>query len=187
MRANLPALEKSILKYRALQMVLLLHQVESFRAFLIGSIRRTDSLPSTGPSSRLPAGTSGPLQKALGILVAEAIITDAESCDLQDIVDLRNKVGHTVHELVQDISAPPGMGKRGLTYDYGALDRFERYRRKIARGMMSKFLLQIDFRDVVFEQAEAAYKEELARLRKRIDRQYAERLKTAASQETPDN
>ena len=161
-------------------MVQLLHEVESLRSFLIGSIRGTDSLPSRAGSHRVPAGTRGPMQKALGVLVDESIITDEESQDLQTIVELRNTVGHTVHELVGDISAPPGLRKRTRSYDYGALERFERYRRKIERGMMSKFVLQLDFRGVVFEQAEATYKEELARLRRRIDRQYVVRRNAAA-------
>lgn len=180
MRAKLPGLEKNILKYRALQMVLLLHEVESLRSFLIGSIRGTDAFPSRKGTERLPAGTRGPMEKALGILVAEAILTGAGSEDLQVIVELRNKVGHTIHELVEDISAPPGLRIRNPPYDYGALERFERYRRKIERGMMRKFVLQLDFRGVAFEQAEATYREELARLRKRIDRQHAERRKVAA-------
>jgi hypothetical protein len=179
-RAKLPALEKNILKYRALQMVLLLHEVESLRSFLIGSIRGTDSFPTRKATERVPAGTRAPMQKALGVLVAEAILTEAESNDLQTIVDLRNKVGHTFHELVQDISAPPGLRRRHSPYDYDALKRVEGHRRKIERGMMSKFVLQLDFRGAIFEQAAATYREELARLRKRIDRQYAERRKAAA-------
>jgi hypothetical protein len=179
-RPKLPALEKNILKYRALQMVLLLHEVESLRSFLIGSIRGTDSLPWHAGSERLPAGTRSPMQKAFRVLVDEAIITEVESEDLLTIVELRNKVGHTVHELVEDISAPPSLRKRDHSYDYSALERFERYRRRIERGMMSKFVLQLDFRGVVFEQAEATFKEELARLLKRIDRQYAERRNSAA-------
>lgn len=180
MHPKLPALEKNILKYRALQMVLLLHEVESLRSFLIGSIRGTDTLPWRAGSERVPEGTRNPLQKAFRVLVDESIISDEESQDLQAIVELRNTVWHTVHELVEDISAPPGLRKRGRSYDYGALERFERYRRKIEHGMMNKFVLQLDFRGVVFEQAESTYKEELARLRKRIDRQYVERRDAAA-------
>ena len=180
MRPKLPALEKNILKYRALQMVLLVHEVASLRAFLINSIRETDSFPWREGSERLPERTRGPLQKALRVLVDESILTDEESQDLQTIVEIRNTVGHRVHELVEDISAPPDLRRRGRSFDYGALERFERYRRKIELGMMNKFVLQLDFRGVVFDQAEATYKEELARLRKRIDRQYVERSNATA-------
>lgn len=180
MRPKLPALEKNILKYRALQMVLLLHEVESLRSFLIGSIRGTDLLPGRAGSDRVPEGTRGPMQKALRVLVDESILTEEESQDLQTIVEFRNAIGHTVHKLVEDISAPPELHPRLRGYDYGALDRFERYRGKIERGMTGKFMLKLDFRDVVFDQAEATYKEELARLRKRIDRQLARRSGAAA-------
>ncbi len=117
------------------------------------------------------------MEKACQILVDKEIITDKESEDLQDLIDLRNQVGHKIHELVSDISAPKRLGVRNQIYDYFALDRFERYREKISNGMMKHFALEVSFRDLTFEQAEAVYKEELNRLHKRIDRQYEERKK----------
>tara|TARA_R110000868_G_scaffold25293_7_gene98665 strand:- start:2937 stop:3077 length:141 start_codon:yes stop_codon:yes gene_type:complete len=46
--------------------------------------------------------------------------------------------------------------------------------------MGEHFGLEIGFRDLIFEQAEATYKEELNRLHKRIDRQYEQRKKSLA-------
>jgi hypothetical protein len=180
MHAKLPALEKNILKYRALQMVLLLHQVESLRTFVIDSIRATDSLPHGNSTKRLPIGTKRPMEKALGILVSERVITEEESVDLQSIIELRNKIGHMVHELVADISAPHILRQHDLIYDYFALNRFEKYRYKIMKGMSERFILALSFRELIFEQAEAAYKQELVRLRKRIDRQYESRHRVTA-------
>jgi len=51
------------------------------------SIRGTDVLPWREGSERLSAGTRGPMQKALRVLVDEAIITEAESQDLEAIVE----------------------------------------------------------------------------------------------------
>jgi DNA-binding MltR family transcriptional regulator len=181
MPAKLPALEKNILKYRAIQMVLLLHQVESLRSFVIGSIRASDKFATYASSPLLlPEGTKRPLEKAFQILVSKAIITEKESEDLQRIIDLRNQVGHKIHELVSDISAPEVLRQRDQIYDYFALDRFELYRDKISKGMMSRFVLEISFRDFTFEQAEATYKEELRRLHKRIECQYEKRKKSVA-------
>lgn len=182
MRAKLPALEKNILKYRALQIVLLLHQVESLRSFVIESIRGSDSFSiRNGSPQPLPAGIKRPMEKALHVLVSKGIITAKENEDLQHIIEVRNQIGHKVHELVADISAPRTLGKHDQIYDYFALERFERYRDKIARGMMAHFVLQLSSREHAFEQAEATYKEELDRLRKRIDRQYEERSKSVAN------
>jgi len=179
MRPKLRALEKNILKYRAFQMVLLLHQVESLRTFVIGSIRGTDSLPLGTGVQRLPPGTKKPMEKAFAILVHEGIINDDESQDLQKIIELRNKIGHTIHELVEDISAPRMLGKRDPVYDYFALKRFERYRDKIEDGMGKHFVLELSFRNLSFEQAEATYKEELDRLRRTINRQFEARRAAA--------
>ena len=175
MRPKLRALEKNILKYLALQMVLLLHQVESLRAFVIGSIRATDRSPRSGSTARLPAGAKKPMEKALAVLVSEGVISAKESSDLQSIVELRNKIGHTIHELVQDVSAPWLLDRADPVYDYFALERFDRYRAKITAGMMKNFVLELSSREYSFEQAEATYKEELMRLRVRIDRQLANR------------
>lgn len=179
MRAKLPALEKNIMKYRALQMVLLLHQVESLRSFVIGSIRASDKLATyTSRPVLLPEGTKRPMEKAFQILVSKAIITEKESEDLQSIIKLRNQIGHKIHELVSDISAPKTLRMGDQIYDYFALDRFECYRDKISKGMMKHFVLSVSFRNRSFEQAEATYKEELNRLHKRIERQYEKRKKS---------
>jgi hypothetical protein len=173
MQSSSPALEKNILKYRAFQMVLLLHQVESLRAHIIGSIRGTDRLRramGTGVE-RLSPGTKKPMEKALALLVQENILTQKESQELQDIIGLRNKIGHAIHELVQDISAPELFGHHDPVFDYFALKRFEQIRQKVSIGMRTRFVLQIDFRELSFEKAEETYREELMRLQKRIQRQ----------------
>lgn len=120
------------------------------------------------------------MKTAFQILVGRKIITEKESEDLQRIIYLRNQVGHNIHNLISDISSPKTLGIPDQIYDYFALDRFERYRDKISKGMMKHFALKIDSRDLVFEQAEATYKEELKRLHKRIERQYEERKKSRA-------
>ncbi|WP_115514794.1 MULTISPECIES: hypothetical protein [Xanthomonas] len=172
MRAHLRALEKNILKYRALQMVLLLHQTESLRSFLIGSIRYTDFIKN---ENRLPINVRGAMEKALNIIVKDGIISSTDRDDLQSIIAMRNTIAHRIHELVVDISASDGLSCCDSLYDYFALERFERYRHKISSGMTRNYALQIGLRELQFGLAEAAYKEELSRLRQRIDRQHGAR------------
>jgi hypothetical protein len=177
-RPKLRALEKNILKYRALQMVLLLHEVESFREFLIGSIRATDSL-SPHPK-RLPLGTKHPFEKAVTILVAEDILTEEEAEGLRKIIDQRNLIAHEVHQLVMDVTRPRDPVERKSLYDYAALIRFEHIRKKVSSGMSAgQFVFAIGIREHFFEQAEATYREELHRLRKRINKQIRIRERTA--------
>lgn len=180
MRPKLRALEKNILKYRALQMVLLLHQVESLKSFVIGSIQSSDSLPTRQRKPRLPPGTKNIAKKAWSILVEEGVITQEESSDIQGIIDIRNQIGHSIHDLVNDISAPWYKRSADPVYDYFALERFEAYREKISEAMGKKFVLLIGLRELSFDEAEKTYKEELARLHKRISRQYADRKRELA-------
>ena len=180
MKPKLRALEKNILKYRALQMVLLLHQVESLKNFVIGSIKSSDRSRAGRQKPKLPNGEKKVAKKAWEILVEEAIITQEESLDIQKIIDIRNQIGHSIHDLVTDISAPWYKSSEDPVYDYFALERFEVYREKISEQMSRKFTLQISLRELTFEEAEKTYKEELARLHKRILRQYAERKRELA-------
>ncbi len=156
---KLLALEKNILKYRALQIVLLLHQVESLKSFVLGSIRATDK-------ERLPSGTKKLFPKVWAKLVKEDIITEEESKDIQQIIDIRNQIGHSIHSLVLDISARQFIMSKNDVYDYYALERFEKYSDKIAKGMNRRYFLVIGIRELAFEEAERTYKEELCRLRK---------------------
>jgi hypothetical protein len=182
-RRTFAALEKNILKYRAIQMILLLHQVESLKSFVLGSIRSTDRLVLE-EKQRLPDGTKKLFIKVWAILVNEGIITKEESEDIQNIVEIRNEIGHSIHNLVLDISGPEFVLKGKKAYDYFALDRFEKYRTKIERGMNRKFILEVGFRELAFEKAEKAYKEELLRLRKRIERQYEIRRQKYSKKQT---
>lgn len=178
MALKLKALEKNILKYRALQMILLLHEMESLRKFIIGSIRSTDNLMGSidGRSKELPEGTKEPLKTALEILVEKQIISEDESADIQEINEIRNTIGHAVHNLLDDISYPGPCSPQRKVYDYSALDRLERYRAKIERELGESYVMLLSLSGVSFEQAELTYKEELARLKNRIDRQYKQRF-----------
>lgn len=178
MALKLHALEKNILKYRALQMILLLHEMESLRKFIIGSIRSTDKFwdAMDGRPKELPEGAKKPLEKALTILVEKDILSEEESADIQEIHEIRNTIGHTLHSLVEDISSPDVQLAQRKAYDYGALDRIERYRRKVEKGLGESYVMLLFLSGVSFEQAELTYKEELTRLRNRINRQYDERF-----------
>jgi hypothetical protein len=175
---KLKALEKNLLKFRSFQMILLIHEVESLREFIIGSIRCTDKLYKAMDErpEELPEGTKKIFQKALNLLVSKDIITEHECEDIQSIVNTRNEIGHRVHNLVNDITCPDSRFFPKAEYDYGALDRIERYRKKIEKGLGETHIILLSFRGLAFDSAEVVYKEELSRLKKKIDRQHQERF-----------
>ena len=170
---QLPALEKNILKYRALQMILMLHEVESLRKYIVESIRATDSIFQQPP--RLPPNGKRTFETALGILVTDGVISEADSQKVSELVEFRNRIGHHVHQLVADISELSPYHKYPCLHDYNAVQEVERLRSKIGTGMQSRYVQSVSLAPLIFEQAELAYKEELGRLERKIGRQIAVR------------
>ncbi|WP_310154583.1 hypothetical protein [Luteimonas sp. 3794] len=109
---------------------------------------------------------AGPLQ-----FVELSILTTAESDDLRDIINIRNDIGHRVHDLFADISGKKLKLAGDYQYDYKALQRLNMYRRKIESGMGKHFIQEISFREMIFEEAELTMREELQRLDRRITKQ----------------
>ena len=184
---KLPAIEKNILKYRSLEMMLILFHAESLKRFIIESIRATDTL-SNRENKRIPEGTKKVLQKAFKVLVNERILTQSESDELQALIDYRNDIAHRIYSLTCDIAHPEKpqdhLRRLEVKYNYDALCKFEYYRAKIQKGFQSRYVMSLSLDTLFFENAENTYKEELTRLRKRIDRQFDIRRQKIGSYRT---
>ena len=171
---RLPALEKNILVYRALQMALFLFHAEDIRRQLIGSVGR-DVLKGTKKSLK-----GGTLLKAIfQRLVSERALTEAESTELQELIEHRNQIAHHIHRLTGDIEIP---GRKynfqhymKLQYDYDALKRVKRWRDILWRRLRANYVLVLSIDPLLFEAAEHAYEGELKSLKQRINRQYESR------------
>lgn len=173
---RLPALEKNILIYRALQMTLFLFYAESIRRQIVDSVGsalgRRDEIGLKG--SRL-------LKRIFLKLETEGTLSVTESRELQRLLEHRNVIAHEIHLLTGDISLP----KRNyrlrefmkLKYDYDALVKIKGWQGKIEKVLGGRYILTISLDWVFFEAAEQAYERELTALRKRIDRLYAIRLR----------
>lgn len=174
---RLPALERNILKYRAFEMMLVLFHIEHLKNFVLASVRATNR-------NSLPEGTKNVYAKAWQILVTDGIITEEESVEIQRLIDYRNTIAHSVHQLTGDLSrdsiAEDFIEFRQVRYDYTALKKTKKYRDKISRGMRARYVVSLSFESLVFEAAEKVYEQEIARLAQTINRQIHDR-KTQSS------
>ncbi len=184
---QLPALEQNILKYRALEMVLILFYAENLREFVLSTIRATDR-SRDGGTDRLPDGSKDVYKKMWRILISEGIITKTESDEIEALVNFRNDIGHRVHQLTLDVSREPMardfakfLETKGKKYDYGARKGLKDYRAKLSQRMQSKYVMELSFDPLFFEPAEKAYEQELTRLDRKIRRQIEARKKEYAS------
>lgn len=176
--SRLPALEQNILKYRAFEMVTILFHIEDLKAFVLNSIRATDNVPRQ-KQQRIPVGAKNVYQKAWAVLVADGVITQADSDEIQRLIAYRNDIAHNIHQLTYDLSCEPiaqGYSQfYGTKYDYEALKKLKYYRDKISRGVQSKYVISLSFDSLLFEAAEKTYQQELHRLNGKITRQLAMR------------
>ncbi|MDE2113161.1 MAG: hypothetical protein KGJ79_18675 [Alphaproteobacteria bacterium] len=99
---RLPALERSLLRLRAFEMILVLFYAEELKRDVLDTIQATDHLSAT---RRVPKGVKNPVDKALDALVADKAITAAEKTEIVGLIDYRNAVGHQIHNLLADLGA----------------------------------------------------------------------------------
>ena len=174
------AWEADILKIRAFEMVLILFYMEDLRRFIMGSIEATDKLHGLNRlSDGKPKTREGKkLELARAVLVSEGVIDQAESDELKELVDYRNIIGHTIHDLTVDVGAysdltrqrDPKTFKPMPLYDYTAAKRAKVLSEKVSKGMMKKFMMMASLDFLAFEAAEKTYIAEIERLKERVNK-----------------
>jgi hypothetical protein len=172
------AWEADILKIRAFEMVLVLFYMEDLRRFIMGAIEATDQLHGVNRlSDGKPKTKEGKkLELARAVLVSDGVIDQAESDELKELVDYRNIIGHTIHDLTVDVGAysdltrhHPETFKPMPLYDYTAAKRAKVLSEKVSKGMMKKFIMMASLDFLAFEAAEKTYIAEIERLKKRVN------------------
>src|SRR5262249_60171051 len=90
----LPALERNILKYRALEMVIILFTAEDLKNFVVEAAQHAYN--SRDPSGRgcIPEGAKNPYKKACDVLVSDDILSYVESDEIRRLVNYRNDIAH---------------------------------------------------------------------------------------------
>lgn len=164
-------LECDILKVRALEMILILFYMEDLKTFILDSIRNTNSLLNDGESEpkKEKVGKGKLFDNARLKLVSEGIISKEESETLKELIDYRNDIGHRIYMLTSDVGAYSNLGITPR-YDYTAAKKARTLRHKIMNEMGKHFILTLSFDSLAFEAAENAYKKEIERLKKKVNK-----------------
>jgi hypothetical protein len=177
--AKLPALERNILKHRAMEMLLVMFYTEELKRDVLSRIQTTDRFGSrrSGKPERVPQGTKNPVDKALGALVADKAISAAEKAEIVELIDYRNVVAHQMHYVFANVS--PAMIARDiaafspelLQYNYDALERL-RYFQKLLDGLYRThhYIEELRYDRILFRAAEKTFLDEIKRLNKTISR-----------------
>jgi len=184
--SRLPALESNIVKYRAMEMILVIFHAEELRRLIIDTVRVTDSIRSAlardGSTAveSISQSTKRPLQRALRFLVSNGSLSEEEKAEIEQLVDYRNHVAHRIHHLVADIGNHGFLreyrefrDKNDPQYDYKALTRLRFYRKSLPDRLRSRHVMTVSLAPLLFRSAEKAIDKEIRRLSRKIDRQLA--------------
>jgi hypothetical protein len=134
--STLPALEQNILKYRAMEMLLVMFYAEELKREVIDRIQTTDRLGARserGEAERVPSSVKNPVGKALDALVADGAFKPHEKKEIIELIDYRNLIAHQMHNMLGDLSPTRFardlalLGSKVPKYDYEALKRIQHY------------------------------------------------------------
>ena len=178
--AKLPALERNILKLRAMQMLLVIYYVEDIKRDVLRMVRGRDrlarALGDEAVVERIPEGTKKPYHKALSALAEEGVISIKDKAEIIKLIDYRNIIGHEMHILLGDMSGnsfarelSKFRSEEKKKYDYYAVDKLRKYRRIIGEiPFTHEYAIDINFDSMLFESAEKTLLSEITRLKSKI-------------------
>lgn len=173
--SHLPALERTVLRVRAIEMILILFYAEELKRSVLDCIRTTDRLRK---AQRIPDGTRKPVDKALDILVADRAISSIEKKEIVELIDYRNAVGHEIHTLFADLSSERvarNFTKYALSnqkhrhYRSDALARLKHFRARFNNLYRTHhYARTINMNPLMFEMAERFFSDEIKRLEQHL-------------------
>lgn len=183
--STLPALEQSILKYRAMEMLLVMFYAEELQRKILDRIQATDEWlvrVKKGHADRVPKGIKKPIDKALNAFIADGAIKPHEKKEIVELIDYRNMIAHQMHNMLGDLSPTryacdlAMFGSNVPKYDYEAVKRLQHYHKLFDETYRTHhYIMRVNFNSMLFRAAEKTFLSERERLDGKIKRQLKER------------
>ncbi|MGW1424644.1 hypothetical protein ACWAT4_31490 [Bradyrhizobium manausense] len=183
--AALPALEQNILKYRAMQIVLVMFYAEELKREVLDCIQTSDqwlARNKTGYVERVPRCVKNPVDKALNALIADGAIKPQDKKEIVELIDYRNLIAHQMHNMLADLSPTQyardlaAFGPHAPKYNYDAVKRFQHYHKLFDDLYLTHhYITTLSMNTLLFRAAEKTFLAEIRRLDRKIVRQLKER------------
>lgn len=173
-----PALERCLVRHRALEVVLILHHAEELKRSVIETVAsQQEWLRRTAKKDvpALPRKLGKQLPRAFNWLVSEGVLTDEERDGMVSLIDRRNEVAHHLDQINADLSTERRVREwldyfpDRKTYDHETLKALRAARQLLSDRVIERaHVLTIDFRSMFFETTERVLTADLKALDRRI-------------------
>ena len=182
---RLPALERNILKYRALQMILVMFYCEHLKRKM-QAVAQTNAkfrriLTPNAKTSGRSEGKRLSQKESMKFLQELKFIHKSEESEIIELIDFRNMIAHEIHKVVSDVAGNSLARQFSIedeAYRYDAVARLKYYIDLLeSRIQQDHHVSVLSFDSVEFGPTEKTYEQELEKLRHTIDRQYAQRMR----------
>lgn len=176
---KLYAFEKNILKYRSLEMILVLFYVEEIKrhSYAFATCPLNNYFNSTFNKKIFADLHQGnKYNKVWKQLIACSILSEDESKEIQDLITYRNDIGHRIHELLYDFdhSSSSQLTKefRGIKYNYESRRRLKYWVDELSNRIRKKGPVEMyPMERMSFGVAKKNLEDELFKLNRRINQQ----------------
>jgi hypothetical protein len=164
--SNLFAAEKNIIRLRAIEAIRVLYYAEEIKKYSLTVAR------SKYPTE-LANGTKNVYHKMWKLFVTDGVLTDAESIEIQELIDYRNNTAHDVDMLFTDLSKTSYAKYNDTKYLSNACSRLVKYRALINDRIIDVggYIITISMRPLAFQTTDRFLLHESRRLRKLVSRQ----------------
>lgn len=176
---RLPALERCLIRYRALQATLAIYHAEELKRDIISAAEtHRDFRATVHGEVEQEQETDQPknrMRRAFRQLIDDGLLSTSEKKEMLHLIGHRNALAHQLHELSADLS--PDSFARSLVefienrpeHDYEIVDKLKAARRLLGdRVAEHNYVISIRFNDVLFSAVDRALTSDLRALKRRI-------------------
>lgn len=174
----LPALERNIIKYRSMQVLIFSFYIEDFKK-TIKSTLETKLIYThfKDYQNEIPPKNMG---ESMDMLERKGLISNEDRAEYKKLVKYRNQVSHEIElmffDLTQDDAADICKAYKAIKYDYECTDRIKQLRAKILSNLSRNLLLCVSMRENMFEAVEKTFNHEMEKLETRIEKGINQRV-----------
>ena len=175
------SLEKSLVKYRSYEMLLILFYSEQIRESIVSSLIATQELGiayNYCEERLIDRGKANLNEKVYKTLVKESVIVEKEADELKSIINYRNDIAHRTNQIFYDVaSVNLRFFSKHTLYKSDIFEKAKYWNKEIPKRMMGNFVQELSYNSINFDPIEKFYISQMKRLEQKISRLYLRRMK----------